>query len=741
MKRSLSVAVGLFCSFSICLSVNNLHTAAIVKPDTRLQASHHRDASAGAVRFLAGKALRSNANGKFRVVVYSSDLQEAMKTGVMPRTVTNDFFTAEVTADQLARLSKLGSVSRVLPAKKCWPLLDLSVPAIHADQLHSGAFNGTHYTGKNVILGFVDTGIDWTHLDFRSTTDQTKSRILWLWDQLDSTGSHPSTFNYGAEYNRTQISNELGSTPPHIVKEIDDEGHGTHVAGIAAGNGSSSGSGYIGVAPEADIIFVKTTFYDTDIIDGIAYIAQKAAAAGEPFVINLSLGSQQGAHDGTDPMEADIDEVVSTPGSAVVVAAGNDGNNPIHADTTLSQGGVFNCTFTIPAYTPASDVQNDIVSFDMWYGGGDKLTVSVTSPDGSVVSAASSDSSAIDTPTGDGAVQIFNATGGVNPLDSSKECTIDLFDYVANKPPKAGTWKITVTGASVGQGGGTFDIWLYDATITGTDGSSPEFATGNTYRKLVGVPGTSKKAITVGSYITRYIWNSIDGHSYNFRNEKKDRTGNYSPFSSIGPTRDGRQKPDVSAPGEVIASALSKDSFADSALIVPDGKHVVMEGTSMATPHVAGLAALLLQARPSLTSDQLKNAMISSAIRDSLTGSTPNSRWGYGKVNATGSMGSVLSVRQVSNEVPGNFSLDQNYPNPFNPSTQIRYTLPQNFKGNVSLVIFDVLGKRVATLVEGEQSAGQFSATWDASNSASGVYFCILRAGGFLNVKKMVLMK
>ena len=161
----------------------------------------------------------------------------------------------------------------------------------------------------------------------------------------------------------------------------------------------------------------------------------------------------------------------------------------------------------------------------------------------------------------------------------------------------------------------------------------------------------------------------------------------------------------------------------------------------MATPHVAGLAALLLQAKPSSTSDQLKNAMISSAIRDSLTGPTPSARWGYGKVDATGSMGTVLSVRQVSNDVPRNFSLDQNYPNPFNPSTQIRYTLPQSFKGNVSLIIFDVLGKKVATLVDGVQSEGQFSATWDASSSASGVYFCILRAGGFFNVKKMVLMK
>ena len=188
-------------------------------------------------------------------------------------------------------------------------------------------------------MGFVDTGIDWSHLDFRSTISSKKSRILWIWDQTNRHCS-PSGFTYGTEDSQAEINNELGNTPPNVVKEIDEDGHGSHVAGIAAGNGSSSISAYVGVAPEADIVFVKTTFYDTDIIDGITYIVNKAKAIGEPFVINLSFGSQQGAHDGTDPMEIDIDEVVTaTPGSAVVIAAGNDGTNPIHADGSVSQGG------------------------------------------------------------------------------------------------------------------------------------------------------------------------------------------------------------------------------------------------------------------------------------------------------------------------------------------------------------------------------------------------------------------
>jgi subtilisin family serine protease len=525
----------------------------------------------------------------------------------------------------------------------------------------------------------------------------------------------------------------LGSAPPKVVKEVDNDGHGTHVAGIAAGDGSSSASGYIGVAPDADIIFVKTTFTDADIIDGITYIKNKAVAAGEPFVINLSLGSQDGAHDGTSADERAIDEVLADTGCAIVVAAGNEGEDQIHADSTVSQGGSIVYQFSIPQYTSSGTAQDDYVDFDMWYGAEDQLTVSVTSPRGSVVSAISGSALvSTQTPAGDGDVEIVNASEGVG-LNGLNECAIFIFDAVANKPPRAGTWQIKISGVSVAKGGGAYDIWLSDASMSGA-----EFTSGYSFRKLVGSPGTSKKAITVGSYETKFAWPSIDTHTYAYT--EGDRTGNYSTFSSMGPTRDGRQKPEICAPGQAIVSTLSMTSSPDSSDIVPDGKHVVMQGTSMATPHVAGVAALLLQGKPSLTSDQLKNAITSSARRDALTGPV-NPQWGYGKIDATGSMGTVLSVRQVSDALPKNFSLEQNYPNPFNPSTQIRYTLPQNFKGTVSLTVFDVLGKKVATLVNEQQTEGTFTASWNAASSASGVYFCILRAGSFFDVKKMVLMK
>jgi subtilisin family serine protease len=166
-----------------------------------------------------------------------------------------------------------------------------------------------------------------------------------------------------------------------------------------------------------------------------------------------------------------------------------------------------------------------------------------------------------------------------------------------------------------------------------------------------------------------------------------------------------------------------------------------MEGTSMAAPHLAGVAALLLQAKPTLTSEQLKNAIASSARRDAFTSPLVNSRWGYGKVDAAAAMGTVLSVRKISDAMPASFSLEQNYPNPFNPSTRILYELPAQFHGIVTLTVFDLLGKNVATLVNEFQQGGVYSASWNAETASSGVYYCILRAGAYLSVKKMILMR
>ena len=358
MRRFAPAVMMLLCCFSLSSSQSVSRAVTLGKLDNRLQALQYLDSGSAVLgKFHAMTSMVDKNTAMYKVIVYYSNLNDALQVGVQPNTVTRDFFTTSATLDQIARLSMMGSVRYVALAKKYKPLLDKSVPEIHADQLQSGAFNGTSYTGKHVILGFVDTGIDWRHLDFRSNTDTTKSRILMDMGPIGHGGVILQDFTYGTEYTQAQIDSELGSAPPKFVKEVDNDGHGSHVAGIAAGDGSSSASGYIGVAPDADIIFVKTTFTDADIIDGITYIKNKAVAAKEPFVINLSLGSQDGAHDGTSADEKAIDAVLADTGCAIVVAAGNEGTDQIHADSTVSQGGSASYQFTIPAYTPSTSIK------------------------------------------------------------------------------------------------------------------------------------------------------------------------------------------------------------------------------------------------------------------------------------------------------------------------------------------------------------------------------------------------
>ena len=684
-------------------------------------------------------AKHSGAVALLDVIVRSSSTDEAHALGVLPMSFNGTFYTARVTVDQLVQLSNQQSVTFIEAPKMRYAKMNLSLVEMKVDKLHAGLVNSTVYKGKNIIVGVIDSGIDWEHLDFRSDADPTKSRILFLWDQTDGrSGIAPAGYNYGAEYTQAQINDELDGTPANVVLEADVNGHGTHVAGTAAGDGSASTGLYKGVAPEADLIIVKAGDYGfptTNIINGITYIRQKAVAAGKPFVINMSLGGHDGSHDGIQPEEVTVNtELNGTSGRQIAIAAGNEGSDLIHSDGTLTQGGSKSIVFTIPAYTATAGEQNDRVDFSMWYKGGDNLTVAVKTPNNTTVTATSGQLQT--STTSQGFVQIANANNGVNPNNNSKECAITVIDFNGSVAPVSGAWTITVTGATVTQGG-TFDIWLSNSSITGTGGESVDITSGATFTKLVGMPGTAEKSITVGSYVTKWSWTAIGG-TFTYDNTV-NRTDNFSTFSSMGPTRDGRQKPDVSAPGQAIASALSSASSHGDQVTLPGSKYYITQGTSMASPHVAGLIALMLQAKPTISSAAIRAALNFTARKDAFTGALASAQWGNGKVDAQAVVQNILSVQLESEIIPTAFLLNQNYPNPFNPSTKISFSIPkQSF---VTLKVYSVLGEEVATLVNEEVASGEYSATFNAGGLASGVYFYTLATGASSVSKKMILLR
>jgi minor extracellular serine protease Vpr len=575
----------------------------------------------------------SDSNPLYGAIVYTDDVETLRSMGIRINSVLPDFVTAQLAPSDLTRLANLERVRYIDPGRVHKPLLDVSVPETGATLLHGGFLNNTSYKGKGAIVLIYDTGIDWKHFDFRKAGDTTKSRILSLWDQtLDSLAGdqRPNGFNYGVEYTQTQIENEFSSHRVGMVREKDTHGHGTHVASIAAGNGQAFNNKYIGMAPEADIIVVKggdDSFSEVGEIDGLTYAMKKATALGKPIVVNMSLGGQVGPHDGTNADEVAIDNFIGT-GRVVCVAAGNDGAHTIHVNGSVSTGSPTSFSVSVPVYTATSKGANkNYILLDMWLPNAETVTMSLVTPSNkSYVTPA--DSSLDGLTMADGTIDSWNYVESQNAHRHIQVWIHDATDTL----PKTGTWKVSLqtTESSV-----AFDGWI-DSDLGGARATLPN---GNS-NETVGMPGSAKGAITVGSYTTKSVWYDYMGNSRNIGTTD----GAISSFSSIGPTADHRQKPDIAAPGQIIVAALSSNVNTTGSVsnIVIEQKYQEMQGTSMATPHVTGGAALLLGANPTLTATQIKNLFTGSANSDSYVTTLPNYYWGYGKLDVAEAMAKSL---------------------------------------------------------------------------------------------------
>ncbi len=473
----------------------------------------------------------------YDAIIYGSNLDVVRGAGVHVNSSWPGFVTAQLTKNDLLKLAALAPVSYLDPGSVNSVQTDVSVPEIGVTLLHQGFVNATPYRGSGAIVLIYDTGIDWKHIDFRSLADWTKTRILNIWDQTIATPisgeNPPSGFSYGVEYTNAQIDDENDGSPTNVVREADINGHGTHVAGTAAGSGLALNK-YVGVAPQADIIVVKGgdgSFGEARMIDGLAYAQNKAAALGKPIVVNWSIGGQSGPHDGSRAYEVAVDNFVSTPGRVVCIAAGNDGANLIHVGGSISTGGSSTVTVTVPPYTPLSGSNNDRFIVEIWFNSNATLTSAVTFNDSP-------------TSPSHGSVTLSNTTSSLN---DNRTVSLDVSDQ-AGTAPAAGTWTITLSNPSAIV---SFDVWLsfrtMGATLNGADNN-----------KSLSMPATAQGAITVGSYATKWGWPAADGLRYVFT--AADRTNNISTFSGIGPTADGRQKPEITAPGQGISAALSSAS-------------------------------------------------------------------------------------------------------------------------------------------------------------------------------------
>ncbi len=539
--------------------------------------------------------------------------------------VSSNIFTAEIPFASVRAIASSDEIVYIEPSTVSEMKLDVSIVETKVAQIHSGSGIPRPYKGSGVVVGIVDSGIDWKHQDFKNSGG---SRIKYLWD-MSGQGNPPSGYSYGTEYTKTQ----LDANQCYEVDGDDGGGHGTHVSGTAAGSGGAI-STYTGMAPESDIIFVKgfregPGFASTDVVDGCNYIFQKAGQLGKPAAINLSLGGHYGAHDGTSLYEQSLSGLTG-PGKIIVAAAGNEGGDPIHLSYT-STGSSFNDAFETFFELES---QASVVVADMWYSSGN-INVGLAAYDTSSLQLIGySPGIAPGQKIEDAAFQIqgytygyitIDATGVNNPNNGANEVVVVIDSHNGQIDIRGVYWTLFTYGS------GTFDAWTIAGGVFST--FSQNWYKPGDNAKTVGIPGTSANVICVGSYVTKDHWIDIDGVTrYQPGNPV---VGKNSYFSSLGPSRDGRLKPDISAPGEVIIAAYS--SFLTQTPrynINQGGKHQKMQGTSMASPHVTGAVALLLEKNSTLNYSQTVDILKNTAKKDSYTGQSPNNTYGYGKLDA-----------------------------------------------------------------------------------------------------------
>lgn len=459
--------------------------------------------------------------------------------------------------------------------------------------------------GQGVLIGIIDTGIDYTNPVFIKPDGTTK--IAALWDQTINTGTTANNTLFGSEYLTSQINEALASSDPFsIVPSIDENGHGTMMAGVAAGNESLE-ENFEGVAPDSELVIVKlrqakeylrkfyvipdgvTCFQENHIMWGVQYCVQIAQRLNKPIVICTGLGTAQGAHDGRSNLSTFMSTVGDFPNTAVVTSAGNEGNSKRH----------YNCTIdpTLGYNTVELNVGQDDKGFSMqlWGDAPGIYTLDITSPNGEHIPKLLPrirDNQKFSFIFEDTIIYIDNLI--------AESLTGDQLILMRFQNVSPGIWRLNVYGQSNLATG--FNIWLPMGNMI----SEQTYFINSTIYTTILAPGTSRTPITVTAY--------------------NPETQSLYTDASRGYTRNNIIKPELAAPGvDYIAPALNKE-FQN------------FSGTGVAAAHTSGIAALIMEwgavkrNQPNLSTMDVKNYLIRGASRQQNL-IYPNRGWGYGIID------------------------------------------------------------------------------------------------------------
>jgi minor extracellular serine protease Vpr len=707
MKKIYSIFISFACFASVASAQSDKEVKPQLSPLTRhylQQINTAQETQPEGFIYKTGAQGQQYVSAMIKVRDAVATQSKLEQLGAAVGTRAGDIWTVQVPLDKVKQFTEIIGITYIQLDEPVFPNMDQARRTTRVDSVHRGIGLPGIYSGKDVVMGVIDFGFDYNHPSFYDTLGTT-FRVKKVWE-LNGTGTPPAPYNYG---------HELADTTAIKAATTDnsDETHGTCVAAMASGSGygSFTNNFWRGMAYDADMVFVGVRRNRiesqwrqggfSDFADGINYIFRYANNVSKPAVVNISWGSQSGAHDGTSLFNQACDNL-SGPGKIIVMSAGNEGQEKIHLSKNFTATDTLINTFL--TFTPSNYKRTWV---DIWgepgktfcgnatlYNNGTQVrSTGFVCLDNNIHTMYLIGSNGVDTCY----IEYINS---LSELNGKPRMTINVFNKTTD------TVNIGVKSTN-----GQIHMWNEYYYYGYTNGFSSAFSnagqswavSGDTV-STVSDMGAAQSVLLVGAYATKRIWTSINRGNY----VNGATVGQIAGFSSHGPMVDGRTKPDISAPGLSVACGVSSfdTAYSETGTRAPsvvskfvspiNGKtyyYSMFSGTSAASPAAAGIVALMLQVKPTLTPLEAKNIIAQTAIQDTYTGYIPaagNNTWGYGKINAYEAVKYLVRQTGIYNYA-GPKKLDcVLFPNPGNGSFTLDYTGQKN--ETILVEIYSMMG-------------------------------------------------